>query len=297
MTTSAKILASALAHDHGLTPDRTEASHLRDFYTTLKRVYRPADIARVDSLLEAIDPVVDPDDSLFSAVIVETRRHRALEQVVLRTLLTLGIPVQLFHGRNNLNFIRKSAIAGFVERGDVTLTQLETGALAVREYNQLLLTLRFWERMRGRNKILVFQTDSTVCPGSPYTLKDFNEFDYIGSCWRPNRPSGLNIEGGSGGFSLRDWQRTVQVLQDFPPEAWTAGEDGYFAFHFELVGGRVATFDETTRFSSQCAFRAPSLGAHRVSAMSKPDRKRFFEYCPESADIFPCLAEFRTGNS
>ncbi len=290
--TTAAMLSKRLARSHDIRLCDIGASHLEDFYPGLRNVYSAVDPARISEILSAVVASGDVVAPVWG-VMVETRRHRALERVVLGVLDGLGIPVQLFHGRDNREFILDSAIGDAVARGNVVLTPLATGNLEVREYNRLLLDRRFWDTVIGRRGILVFQTDSMYCPATPFDLHDFAHFAYIGSCWRPQRPSGLVIEGGSGGFSLRDWSMMQRVLERFPPQGWHAGEDGYFAFHVELIGGRVASFEESSRFSSQCAFRHRSLGAHRVVAMPREDRARFVEYCPEAVDVFPCLAEYR----
>jgi hypothetical protein len=293
MVTSAKELAESITHSHGVLPNQITAEHLDDFYSKLHRVYTRISEQRMQSILQTTTPIPRIRNAPFVAVIVDTRKHRALERVVMGLQNTLKIPVQLFHGQSNRQYILNTSIANAVERGEVVLTQLNTEELKIYEYNQLLLTNEFWNSLIGNQKVLVFQADSFACPSSRYTLKDFAHFDYIGSCWRANRPSGLNIEGGNGGFSLRDWRMTLKAIEQFPPELWPAGEDGYFAFHMELMGGRVASFEESTKFGSQCAFRASSLGAHRVVSMPVADRRKFLNYCPEAIDVFPCLAEFK----
>tara|TARA_B110000977_G_scaffold42576_1_gene57601 strand:- start:2790 stop:3023 length:234 start_codon:yes stop_codon:yes gene_type:complete len=62
------------------------------------------------------------------------------------------------------------------------------------------------------------------------------------------------IDGGSAGLGLRDWDRSVACLDCFSADLWPGGEDGHFAFHIELVRGRVGRGDECARFSTQQAF-------------------------------------------
>ena len=116
-----------------------------------------------------------------TGVIVETREHHALEAVILNVHKRCKIPIQLFHGTNNLKFILSTKIADLIERGDVLLTPISANALDARAYNALFLSPKFWEAMLGRKKILVFQTDSLCCLNSPYDLNGFLHFDYIGS--------------------------------------------------------------------------------------------------------------------
>ena len=215
------------------------------------------------------------------AVIVETREHPALEYVVSTFSDQLRIPIQLFHGTENETFIRNSAISGLVDQGRVQLQRMSIAALPAKRYNALFLNREFWNCMAGRRKILFFQTDALLCSASPFSLADFSAFDYIGSNWSRNRPIGLRINGGCGGLSLRDWNCCTQSLEIFSPEAWPGGEDGYFAFHLDLMGCRVGKLDDCARFASQRRFKYQSFGAHKPRLMDKPTLQAFLEYCPE----------------
>jgi hypothetical protein len=260
---------------------------LHEMYRSATPCYGTPDLSFARRVLALNSQSPDELNTPFYGVIVETRKHRALEQVVSTVVNTLGIPIQLFHGNTNKEFIMQSGIATHVNSGAVALTPMNTEKLNARYYNSLLLSADFWQAVRGRNKVLIFQTDSICCSNSPYTLADFSQFDYIGSSWKRKRPSGLNIDGGCGGFSLRDWQETVRCLSHYSPTYWPGGEDGYFAFHMQLMGGRVASNEEASRFSSQCSFKARSLGAHRVTEMSRHDRNAFLDYCPEAIAMLP----------
>jgi len=219
------------------------------------------------------------------AVIVETRKHPALEFVVNTFSEQLKIPIQLFHGMDNESFIRDSTISALVDQGRVQLQRMNIDALPANRYNALFLNREFWNCMAGRNKILVFQTDALVCSASPWSLADFCSFDYIGSAWKCDRPIGLRISGGSGGLSLRDWKCCTRSLEIFSPETWPGGEDGYFAFHLDLMGCKVGQADECARFSSQKFFRCKSFGVHKPKLMNQLTRHMFLKYCPEVRQI------------
>ena len=137
----------------------------------------------------------------------------------------------------------------------------------------------------GRKKILVFQTDAILCANSDYQLSDFLGFDYIGSKWPRDRPVGMTIDGGNGGLSLRDWHKTVECLDRFSPKMWPGGEDGYFAFHMDLMGGRVGRGDECSRFSTQHEFLNRSFGGHKLTDLDSLSLEQFFQYCPVACQI------------
>lgn len=218
-------------------------------------------------------------------VIVETREHPALEYVICQFSERLNIGIQLFHGVANESFIKDSKISRLVEEGKVILTPLKTNSLPPSEYNALFLSGAFWNAQMGRKKILVFQTDAVLCAQSDYQIKNFLEYDYIGSKWPRERPVGMIIDGGSGGLSLRDWHNSVECLDRFSPDLWPGGEDGYFAFHMDIIGGRVGAGDECARFSTQGEFLCKSFGAHKITDMKPGSLRRFLQYCPEAGHL------------
>ena len=69
------------------------------------------------------------------------------------------------------------------------------------------------------------QTDSLICKNSNYTINNFMHFDYIGPAWNRKRPIGLIIDGGSGGFTLRNTKLSIDVLCNYPTDNWPGGED------------------------------------------------------------------------
>ncbi|MGH8201339.1 MAG: DUF5672 family protein [Steroidobacteraceae bacterium] len=266
----------------GIGQDQIRGVHLAHVYRRLNSVASAPDFDSIAGVLPSHLPEGVDVDRPVVGVIVETRRHPLLESVVLNFSRTLEIPIQLFHGKGNLEFITSSAISGLMHAGKVALVQLEADSVDAKKYNALLMTKGFWDLLGSRNKILMFQTDTIACEQSEYRLSDFLSFDYIGSKWPRDRPVGLLIDGGNGGLSLRDWKKSYECLVRFPPEKWRGGEDGYFAFHIDLMGGRVGRDIDCARFSTQYEFLCRSLGAHRITYLDQPSRTAFLEYCKEA---------------
>ena len=52
-------------------------------------------------------------------------------------------------------------------------------------------------------------------------------------------------------MSLRDYEKTLVCLDRFPPHSWPGGEDGYYAFHFDLLGARIGRGNECSKFCIQ----------------------------------------------
>lgn len=273
----------------GLGADGAQATDIRaediaNIYTGLNGTSPPAQTAHPAAFM-ARHAVAAPDTAPLG-VIVETRVHPNLVPVT-RQVLALGIAVQIFHGTQNADFVAE-AFREDIAEGRVHLIAMDYAKLGRDEYNGLLLCRPFWESLKSRGKILIFQTDAVLCPASPFNLNDFLDFDYIGSAWGRERKRGIVVDGGNGGLSLRDWAASVECLERFPPEIWWArGEDSYFGFHIELIGGRVAQPDEAARFGTQFWFLEDSFGAHKPEQMDFLGRTLFLAWCPEAKILFP----------
>jgi hypothetical protein len=86
---------------------------------------------------------------------------------------------------------------------------------------------------------------------------------------------------GNGRLSLLNWNLTLKSLQQFPASLWPGGEDGYFAFHFDLIGGNVAREQDCTKFSTQIDFIYGSSGAHKIRDLDKSSLQKLICYCPK----------------
>lgn len=270
----------------GIAVDDIRDFHLRGVYDNLvnRNGRNIPDFQYLNSISLA-SSTIDNDDPLWG-VIVETRQHPFLVGVIIDFIETLGINVHLFHGPSCTNFIKSTELRQYADDGRLVLTDIGVDSLDARQYNALLLNHEFWKSIPGDTKVLVFQTDSVLCKNSIFSIYDFMSYDYIGSMWNRLRPNGLIIDGGNGGFSLRDKKMLLSCLDRFPPQKWRGGEDGYFAFHLDLIGANIARGEECAKFSTQHSFLYPSFGAHNVSkCLSALQRNKFLNYCPEASNI------------
>ena len=272
-------------HFKAIDVDRAEVNgeQLKPLYKALSKSAHTAFGANIR--LPQLPPASRPVSDKVWGVIVESRKHPSLEYIVNLFSRRLGVGIQLFHSTANESFIKNTSISALIEQGKVVLTSLRFETLSPVQYNALLLSKVFWNAVIGRQKILVFQTDSILCPKSEYALDDFLEFDYIGSKWPRERPISMVIDGGNGGLSLRDWGKSMECLNRFPAKLWPGGEDGYFAFHIDLIADRVGRPKDCAKFSTQSEFLACSFGAHKISELDENSLKKFLEYCPEARKI------------
>lgn len=263
----------------GVTPDKIEAHHISRIYRDMKGKWSAPDFDKIAHVVQAL-PRAKPLDAELTGVIIETRRHKNIRLVLESFLNAVDMPVQFFHGVDNEDYLKTELPTPIRER--ISFVKLPVGTFDANSYNALLLSEPFWTALAGRKKILVFQTDALVCENSCFDIREFLGFDYIGSLWRRKRRIGIVADGGNGGLSLRDWHRSVECLRRFPAAEWRGGEDGYFAFHLDLLGYRIAKPANCARFSTQEKFLYRSWGVHQPSLLKSADRDRFFAYCPEA---------------
>jgi len=281
---SAEIIRKKLAR-YGIDTAQIRQDHLFLVYSNLQRLPSAPDFVSIKPLLRGLRVPAEICDDQVMGVIVETRRHPKLASIVRHFVDHLNISVQVFHGQSNGALLRSWELDGIRKRGKLKLVALSTDTLTAAQYNGLLLSSEFWNALRGRKKILIFQTDAICCRNADYALTDFMQFDYLGSLWGKRRPVGLTIRGGSGGLSLRDWQCTVDCLERFSPLYWVGGEDGYFAFHMDLMGMCVGDDDASARFSTQEKFLTRSWGAHQIQCLSPRELGCFLSYCPDALQL------------
>jgi hypothetical protein len=66
-------------------------------------------------------------------------------------------PIQIFHGKDNQDFIKNSTLAPLISSGKILLSLMEE-VYGKSRANELLTNPKFWQRVRGE-KILFFQID------------------------------------------------------------------------------------------------------------------------------------------
>jgi hypothetical protein len=77
----------------------------------------------------------------------------------------------------------------------------------VKDYNNILLNITFWNKFSDFEKVLIFQADTMIYK---YGIDKFLKYDYVGAPW----PESLNTltSVGNGGFSLRDTRATNDCI-------------------------------------------------------------------------------------
>ena len=160
---------------------------------------------------------------MYTAIIVEPRKHAALSYVLNNILTNLSDDwnIVVCHGSLNREYIQNiitCELQNFVNR--ITLVDLGVDNLDYNQYARLWSNKSFYDNI-PTEIFLKFETDSMIIPKNAHLIRQFLEYDYVGAPW----PDG---QVGNGGFSLRKRSKMLEIIQKI---RYVNGEteDGYFS--------------------------------------------------------------------
>lgn len=216
-------------------------------------------------------------------VIVEPRPHQHLQRVVenFDRLMPADYVMYVFHGRSAGEYARQ-ATAGVGRR--CILTPLDTDNLTAAEYNALLTSAAFWQKVDAEN-ILVFQTDTALCRDATLDVGRFEAFDYVGCPYAQpgtgrNSFWGKHAFYGVGGLSFRKKSAMMKCIREGPANG--TPEDVFFSDCQDASLPRPG-WKDLAALCTQHAHKGASLGAHKIKDLPEADRQTFVSYCPQSA--------------
>lgn len=195
-----------------------------------------------------------PVDSDYFAVIVEPRIDENIETIIKTVMYYLEDShkkwgLQIFHGTKNVEQI----LSITKNWNNVSLINLGKDNLTKREYNDMMMTTDFWNKVKGK-KILSFQNDSILLKGG---IDQFLKYDYIGAPWvKPKE--GYFV--GNGGLSLRNKDKMIEICKLNNDKSNIPLEDIFFVKN--LKGEGVADVETAYNFSMEDIFSEHAMGLH-----------------------------------
>jgi len=205
----------------------------------------------------------------YTAIIVEPRKHRALEFVLRNVLDNLDHrwSILIFHGTENENWLKELLQKSFqkdlrrISFKGLKFSNLESSL----EYNQILASRKFNEEIPTET-FLVFQTDSMINPAHKGLLEKFMDYDYVGAPWPWS-----HLHVGNGGLSLRKRSVMLKIIDSHPVYKGYY-EDQFFSMGCINIGARVPSREEAKEFSIEQVYSDRSFGMHK-SWIHQPSRK------------------------
>lgn len=189
----------------------------------------------------------------------------------------------------------------FVSYNKLIIKELPVNNLTSAEYSNLMKTLSFWSNFDDANYCLTIQTDGCLCINSPYKIKDFFKYDYIGGYskkhWHNKMKSMINYSATfpclNGGFSLRNISKCINIINNFPPlpcditnnnEAFEAyPEDMYFVYGMLKLGYNVGMDEFAVNFCSHTEYKQGTFCIHNLCkhVTNKELLAKCIQYCSE----------------
>lgn len=187
----------------------------------------------------------------YSAIIVEPRKHKALEFVLNNFTKNLD---------NNWNFIiicsinNKEYVENIKNKLNININIIDIlkDNLTIKEYNSLLTSKKFYDLI-PTEIFLIFQTDSMILEKNKYKINDFLEYDYVGAPWN-------NGKVGNGGLSLRRKSIMLDILNK-KSYNHSQNEDYYFSLSYNI---NKPNYNKAKEFSIETCYHDNPFGIHKI---------------------------------
>jgi hypothetical protein len=192
----------------------------------------------------------------YTAIIVEPRKHKALEYVLENFLTNLDDKWNfiIFHGNMNKEYVNNIINSKLLKYNDkITLKNLNVDNLNLKDYNNLLVSRKFYNEI-PTEVFLIFQTDSIICSDYKDLINIYIKYDYVGAPWRDR-----NI--GNGGLSLRRKTKMLEIIDKCKYN--NEPEDVYFGLSCPNIYRNIPSFEEAKNFSVEMVYNDISFGVHK----------------------------------
>lgn len=236
--------------------------------------------------------------SSIVGILIEPRKCKQVFYLILNFFNVLNNKYRLyfFCGKGHSSYYKNNLKSTYFF-DKINFHELDTQNLVASEYNNLLKTLNFWNKIK-EDYALIIQTDGCLCKKSNFKLQDFIQYDYIGgyaikNCWTKETKE-LDLKKNlfqcyNGGFSFRKINSIKKVLTTFPPKKYLKfdqnqdfehyGEDLYFVIGMLKLGFTVGNDKFATNFCTHTSYINNTFCVHKLNYYNKKDAQRFFNYC------------------
>lgn len=229
----------------------------------------------------------------YTAIIVEPRKHKALEFVLNNFLENLDNKwsIIIIHGNNN-SFYLKNIIEKrlYSYKNRIHTINMNVDNLSVKEYSELFFNSKFYDYIPTET-FLVFQTDSMILKENRDKLYNFIDYDYVGAPWVESAYGPIGL--GNGGLSLRKKSKMIELLKykeiaktkkldnkygEYPPE--DRFFCGYYTDHIYNI--KKPSVDEATNFSVETIYNNKPFGIHKCwNNLSPNELNKLVSHYPE----------------
>jgi hypothetical protein len=229
----------------------------------------------------------------YTAIIVEPRKHKALEFVLNNVCECLSNEwkIVLFHGTRNKEYsqlIVDKLNKMYNER--ITLVLLNVFDLNSITYSELFATKSIIYDYIDTDIFLVFQTDSMIIQKNAHLINDFLDYDYVGSPWiKSDFIPAIECDFiGNGGFSLRKKSKMLEIIENvnwYEMEPFNYKlEDVFFSRKYSGINVKKPEYNKALGFCQGEEFSENFLACHQfwsIKNYNLPLYEHFLSICPE----------------
>lgn len=205
-------------------------------------------------------------DYKYTAIIIEPRKHKALEFVLNNVCecLTNNWNIVLFHGINNIEYITQIVEKlNKIYENRIQYINLNIDNLDLIEYSRLLCSKSIIYDNIKTDTFLVFQTNSMIIKKNSELINFFLEYDYIGSPWLITNyiPTKECDFIGNGGFSLRKKSKMFEIIEKI--EWNNTYEDLYFSTNYKNIKVNKPEYTKACTFCVDEVFSELTFSCHK----------------------------------
>ena len=224
----------------------------------------------------------------YTAIIIEPRKHKALEFVLNNMLECLSNEwnIVFFHGINNIeysgNIVNK---LNSIHNNRITIVKLNIDNLNHISYSKLLATKSVIYDYINTEYFLVFQTDSMILKSNSHLMDSFlnKDYDYIGAPWLITNyyPTKERDFIGNGGFSLRKTETMLKIIesQEWNENIEPCHEDLYFTKKYDNIQVIKPSYEDAKLFCVDEVFTHMTMACHNF--WRRPYSNQLYELYPE----------------
>jgi hypothetical protein len=241
------------------------------------------------------------NSSLYTAVIIEPREHKAFHFVLENYCDNLNEDWNfiVIHSIENENYIKNiiynTELTNHAHR--FTLICLEIRQMTVADYSMLFYNTSFYHLI-PTEIFLIFQLDTIIL--NKNKINDFLKYDYVGAPWAYNvGNNGLGLlQVGNGGLSLRKKSKMLELLnyKDFALNKYNKSYGKYIAedqFFSGILFNKFLfkpCFEEASQFSIESIYYEKPFGLHACwKFFCETDMNKLIE-------LYPSIQILRTLN-
>ena len=234
--------------------------------------------------------LINANTALYTAIIVEPRKHNALEFVLNNFWENLdeSWTFVILHGKDNEEFV-KNIVNKSKNVKRTQLVNIGVSNLSVSQYSELFYNPLLYNYIPTET-FLVFQTDSIILKENRNKVYDFMRYDYVGAPWPPGIPirdENIEILVGNGGLSLRKKTAILNTIKsDIANTRYENNEDLFFSKHIK----NKPSVEKAQFFCIESLYSEKSFGIHGCwKFFPKIFIYYISEYIPELFDLIYLL--------